>query len=208
MKTRLLAALAAAALAAPAISSAQGAPYPYGSTLVRPVIGVGFTSGGTTLANVQYSDGTTYKVRSGGLVDLYGGLEFHPLGTPFAFQGTVGYHFDSQHADNGDVTFSRVPFEFVMLGHVAPQFRLGAGVRFTTNVHLTSSGAGATYGNVKYDNATGFIAKAEWMWAQNAGIELRYVNESYKAHEIDGQAVNGNSIDASHAGIGFNYYFY
>lgn len=199
--------LALAALAAVAIpASAQGLPP--GSLLVRPLVGIALTGGGETLADVQYQDGSHEKIRSGGLVDLYGGLELHPVGTPFAVQATLGYHFDTQQANNGDLTFSRVPFEVLFMAHVAPQFRLGAGLRYATNVRLSGGGAGSQYGNNRYEDSTGFIAKAEWMWAMNAGIELRYVDERYKLNQYNGVPVSGGpSIDGSHVGIGLNYYF-
>ena len=40
---------------------------------------------------------------------------------------------------------------------------------------------------------------AEWLITPSMGLQLRYVHEKYK--------LDGTTIDGSHGGLGFNYYF-
>lgn len=200
--------LAAAALSAPALSHAQSRPLPDGTMVFSPMVGIAFTGGGKTLAEVQYTDGTTEKIRSGGLTHIYLGGELRFVGSPVALQGTVGYHFDTTSADNGDITFSRVPFDFVGMFNLDERFRIGAGLHVDTNVHLTGSGAGASPDlPQKFDNAAGAIVKAEWMAFHEVGLELSYVNVRYKINSAGGVPVTGSSIDGSHVGFGVNYHW-
>jgi len=186
----------------------QTRPLPDGAMVFSPMVGMAFTGGGKTLAAVQYSDGSTQKIKSGGLVYLYGGGELRFVGSPLAVRGTVGYHVDDTSADNGSVTFSRVPFELVGLFNLDERFRLGAGVRYDTNVHLSGSGAGASADlPQRFDNAAGAVVKAEWMAFREVGIELSYVNIRYRISTVAGVPATGPSIDGSHVGLGFNYHW-
>jgi hypothetical protein len=188
MKTlSLVAALAAAALS-PSIASAQD---------VHPLIGVAITGGGDKLATLVYSNGGSQDVRAGNLLDLYGGFEVRPFGSPFAFQGTIGYHFDNASASNGSLTFSRFPIEGSVLWSVTPNFRLGAGVRYATGARLSGFG-----NSVDFDSQLAPLVQAEYLFTPHMGVQLRYVQEKYTV-----SGGNGQSIDGSHVGVGFNYYF-
>ncbi len=200
------AALAAALLAPLAAQAQELVP---GAVRVSPMFGLDFTGGGKTLADVQYQDGSTQKIRSGGTAQFYVGGELRQVASPIALQATIGYHYDTTTADNGDVTFSRVPFELLGMFNVQERFRLGAGLRYDSNVHMGASGAADSPENhVKFDNAAGLVLKAEYMVFHEVGLEVKYVNIRYKATEIGGQQISGApSIDASHFGIGMNYHF-
>jgi len=194
-------ALAAAALA-PTLAHAgldNGAP-------IHPLIGIAITGGGDKLASAEFSNGYSKDITAGGLVYVYGGVEFHQPGSPFGFQGTVGYHFDNTSADNGNQRFSRVPFEAIALYDVAPKLRVGVGARYASDAKFRSSGAGDV-GDADFDSRMGLVLMGEWLITPSMGLQLRYVNEKYKAHGyVNGQPAEA-TIDGSHAGLGFNYYF-
>jgi len=174
---------------------------------VHPLLGIALTGGGDKLSSAEFSNGYSKDITAGGLVYVYGGVELHQPGSPFSFQGTIGYHFDNTSADNGSQRFSRVPLEAIALYRVAPQFRLGVGARYASDAKFRSSGAGYV-GNGDFDSQLGLVVMGEWLITPSAGLQLRYVNEQYKAHGVDssGQPVEA-TIDGSHVGIGFNYYF-
>jgi hypothetical protein len=165
---------------------------------VHPLLGIAITGGGDKLSTVDYTNGTSQDITAGGLVQLYGGIEYHPQGSPVAFQGTFGYHVDSTHARNGNQQFSRWPLEAIALFNVAPKFRLGAGLRYASSPKFTSDGAGDV-GNADFKAQVGAILMGEWLITPSMGVQLRYVHETYK--------LDGASIDGSHGGLGFNYYF-
>jgi hypothetical protein len=187
----LVAAVAAAALS-PTFASAQD---------IHPLIGAAFTTGGDKLATLVYSDGTTNSVRAGNLLYMYGGLEVRPAESPFAFQGTIGYHFDNAAASNGDLRFERFPVEGTVLWRPDPHFRIGAGIRYSMSARLTSSGA-ASLGNYDFDSQLAPLVQFEYLFNEHMGLQARFVQEKYKV-----RGGNGESIDGSHAGIGFNYYY-
>jgi hypothetical protein len=211
-------ALAIASLA-PTLSHAQSTPsdvpdvaFTAPAFRVSPMIGAFLTGGGEKLATLEYTDGSSQDVTTGGLLDLHAGLELRPRG-PFAVQGTVGYHVSIAGARNGDVTFSRVPIELIGLFEFAPHWRFGLGARYDTNVKLSSSGAASGVGAQEFDNAFGGVAEVEWMVTRRMGIVLRYVNESYRysytyVNSDNDQITVGHArVDGSHGGLGLDFHF-
>jgi len=179
-----------------------------GDNPIHPLVGIALTGGGDKLSSVEYTNGDSVDITAGGLVQLYGGLEYHEKGSPFGFQGTIGYHVDSAGARNGNQRFSRWPIEGIALFNLAPQFRLGAGLRYAASAKFTSDGAGYV-GNADFNSHLGGILMGEWLITPSMGLQLRYVNEKYKVKGVaaDGVTPMDYTIDGSHGGIGFNYYF-
>ena len=174
---------------------------------IHPLVGLALTGGGDKLASVEYDHGGSRDITAGGLVYVYGGVEYHQKGSPFGFQATVGYHFDNTSASNGDQRFQRWPIEAIALFNVAPKFRVGVGARYATSAKVTSDGAGYV-GNADFKSQLGGVVLGEWLITPSMGLQLRYVSEKYKVKVNDGEGdVTEQNIDGSHGGIGFNYYF-
>lgn len=229
-------ALAIAALAlSPAIASAQVAP-PAGAASasaaapapaetpspapiaasdapgVRAVLGGALTFGGEKVATVPLSDGSTRSISAGGLLDGWVGVQVRPVSGPFSFLATLGYHVDCVCASNGDIYFSRVPFELIGQYDLAPRWRAGIGYRHTSDVRLRSSGAASGYA-LDFDDANGFLVQGEWMATRRLGVVLRVVSEKYGYTQT---YVNANdqivtehvTKDGTHGGVGLNWYFF
>jgi hypothetical protein len=201
------AALAAAALAPTLAHAGAGLD---GENPIHPLVGIAITGGGDKLSSIEYTNGESQDITAGGLVQIYGGAEFHQKGSPFGFQATFGYHVDGIAARNGDQKFSRWPIEAIALFNVAPKFRLGVGARYATSPKFTSSGAGYV-GNADFKPQLGGLVMGEWLITPSMGLQLRYVNEKYKVggycRADMSVCYDAVSIDGSHGGIGFNYYF-
>jgi hypothetical protein len=165
---------------------------------VHPLIGVALTGGGDKLASVEFEHGGSRDITAGGLVQVWGGVEYHEQGSPFAVQGTFGYHVDSTNADNGSQRFERFPLELIALYTLAPKFRLGVGARYATSAKFRSSGAGDV-GDANFKSQIAPLFMGEWLITPSVGVQLRYVHETFK--------LDGVSIDGSHGGVGVNYYF-
>jgi hypothetical protein len=165
---------------------------------VRGFVGMDVTGGGDTLASVTYTDNTTQSIKAGGMLQIGGGIEYRQPGMPFAVQAGIGYHFDTTHASNGDITFSRWPIELIAFWYPSEQVRLGLGLRHATNASLHSSGA-ADIGSTDFSAKTGGLVEAEWLVTPHVGVSLRYVDEKYN--------LAGHDIDGSHVGLGVGYYF-
>lgn len=170
---------------------------------VRPLVGLGFTFGGDTVAPVYYDTGESDKVRAGGLIALTTGLEmqFSPL---VSAQALIGYHADGVAASDGDVRFDRIPAE--LLGHfrLTDTFRVGGGVRYSSRVRTRSSGdAVAFVQNEDYKNTLGTVVEGEFTLGRNLGIKLRYVSEKF-----DSKTAGNPSLKGNHGGIYIVGYFF
>jgi len=171
---------------------------------LSPVIGVAYTAGGKTLVGIEYSNGSVDRVKSGGQMDVFAGVEYRETAdAPLTLQATVGYHFDRTSADNGSVTFSRVPFEVLGFWNVDPQFRVGVGLRKATNAKFRTTGQ-ATYFLPDFNmrSTVGFVVQADYFFAPQASVYFRLVGERYKSSELVGGSVSGN-----HFGVGLAYHF-
>ena len=197
-------ALAAAALAPTLAHAGLDSDNP-----IHPLIGIALTAGGDKLASVEYENGGSRDITAGGLVQLYGGVEYHEKGSPIGFQATIGYHFDNTSADNGNQRFQRWPIEAIALFNATPKFRFGIGARYAANAKFTSDGAGYV-GNADFTSRLGGLVMAEWLITPSMGVQVRFVDEKYKVRGACPDSGTCNSdvtIDGSHGGLGFNYYF-
>ena len=188
-----LTALAAAAIAPSLAHAAMDTSNP-----IHPLIGIAITGGGDKLSSVEFSNGGSKDITAGGLVQVWGGVEYREQGSPFAFQGTFGYHFDNTSADNGSQRFERFPLELIALYSFDPKFRLGVGARYAASAKFKSSGAGDV-GDFNFKSQIAPMLMGEWLITPSWGVQVRYVHETYK--------IDGFSIDGSHGGVGLNYYF-
>ena len=165
---------------------------------LRPVFGMAVTGGGEKLAAVVYSNGTTQTVKSGGLLHLFGGVEFEAAS--YAIQANVGYHVDDTNATNGSVKFARMPIEFLAFWKATDTWRFGGGLRKAGSAKISSSGAASNVGGTTLDSKAGLIVQGEYMfWGQNGSAYLRYVSEKYTVNRVD--------ISGNHVGLGVAFRF-
>lgn len=165
---------------------------------VHPVIGTSLTFGGETLATVRYTNGNSEDVKSGGLIHLFGGVEYQK--GKFALQANIGYHVDDTSASDGKVQFSRVPVEVLGFWQASDKIRVGGGVRKATGAKVKGSGAASSLGSIDLDADTGLILQAEYFFDDGQfSAFARFVQEDYK--------VNGASISGNHTGLGVAYRF-
>jgi hypothetical protein len=165
---------------------------------IRPLVGAAFTGGGETLVTVQYTNGKSQNIKSGGLLHLFGGFEWQQTGSPFALQANLGYHVDDTNADNGSVKFKRMPVELIGFWSANDDWRFGAGLRKSNGVKLSSSGAASNFGSTKLGSKTGFLIQGEYLVGK-ASFYLRWVGEDY--------TVNQRSVDGNHLGLGASWRF-
>lgn len=191
--------LAVATLAFGAASAAWAQP-----VQVRPLLGLGFTFGGDTIAQADYDNGDSEKVRAGGLIALTTGVElqFSPL---VSTQLLVGYHADNISNDSGKVRFDRVPIE--ALGHyrLTDWLRIGGGARYSTRARIRSSGtAAAVVPSEELKDTLGAVVEGEFTIGRNLGIKLRYVSEKFKSETFPGAP----DIKGNHVGVYLVGYFF
>lgn len=181
-------AAAAAALALSTTAQAEG---------LRPLLGVSLTGGGKSLVKVEYTNGDTQNIRSGGLIHLFGGAEYES--ESFAIQGNVGYHVDDTNAKDGSVRFSRWPVELIGFWKIDANLRWGVGLRKATSAKVASSGAASNLGSQGFESKAGLILQGEYLFAPNWSGLLRVVREDY--------TVYGAKVQGNHVGLGTSYRF-
>ena len=165
---------------------------------LRPVFGMGVTGGGEKLATVVYTNGSTQSVKSGGLLHLFGGLEYEAAS--FAILGNVGYHVDDTNASNGSVKFARMPVELLAFWKANDAWRFGGGVRKAGSAKISSSGAASNVGNITLDSKAGLVLQGEYsFWSERGSVYVRSVTEKYTVNKVD--------ISGNHVGLGFAFRF-
>jgi hypothetical protein len=169
----------------------------------RPFLGGGLTVGGSTIATVYYRNGDYQDLHAGGLVAVYGGLDYR-VADRFSLQGTFGYHADGSSGRNGRLTFSRYPLEFLGHYHVTPHIRVGGGVRYVIDPRLSGGGVLSDQG-VAFKNTFGGVLEGEYLLfgdqRSGVGFKLRFVSERYTDKTL------GASSSGDHAGFFASYYF-
>lgn len=189
--------LLVAALTLAAVFNAQAAEP---AKPFKLVLGAGLTFGGDTLATAQFDDGSSEDIKGGGLVHVYGGVEYR-LGDQVSLQATVGYHVDNtKAASNGSLRFSRVPVDLLAYYHVNDKVRLGGGVQIANGPEVKGSGV-ASGTKIEFDNSTGPVVEGEYLFSPTVGMKLRYVSHTYKVKNTNIEA------DGNHVGVLFNVYF-
>ena len=155
---------------------------------MHPLVGIAITGGGDKLSSVEYTNGDSQDITAGGLVQFYGGVEYHEKGSPFGFQATIGYHVDSTSARNGHAEVRALAARSDRPVQRRRRSSAWASARATRcRAKFTSDGAGYV-GNGDFKSQLGGMVMAEWLITPSMGLQLRYVHEKYK---LDGVATDG-----------------
>lgn len=156
----------------------EGAPVDLGW---RPVLGVGLTAGGDTIAKFYMTDGSTQTLSGGGMFHFYGGLR-RQFG-PWAVQGSLGFQFDDVSAKGGSATFSRFPLEALVQYQIGDTVSIGAGLRKVTGAKLSSSGDPTAMGfpsSLSLTVSPNLFFEGDYALSDKANLSVRLVNETYK----------------------------
>ena len=141
------------------------------------VAGIGFGKGGDTILTAQYTDGSIGNIKAGNGLHVFGGLDYR-LSDRFDAQVDAGYQAGTVNADNGELTFKKIPVELLAHVYLTPTLRAGAGVRFDEHVKLSGTGV-ASMVQQDFNSATGAIVEIEYLVTPHFGIKLRGVDEKF-----------------------------
>jgi len=176
------------------------------------ILNGGLTYGGDTLVTVNYSDGSSGKVKAGSFVQLGAGMLFQMQDNPVALQITANYHYDLERGSNGSVLFYRYPIEALAYYTGNERWRLGGGVRYVANPMRTINLNGTMY-RISFDNAFGLVGEAGYAITPDFWVNVRAVLEKYQPRDytING-AFSANmstspSVNGNHLGVNFTYQF-
>ena len=189
--------------AAPAESAPAPAPAssPVSRTNTGPYFGFsaegGFEFGGTDLATVTYTDGSSADLRAGeGLLVGVGGHYRPTKRSPWDVSLMAGYKYDRAGGSNGGVSFERVPIELIGSYQWSNGIRLGAGPVYHTDVSLNGGGF---ISDIKYKSSIGGELQAGWKWVAltytviHYSPEQDYITDNY-GNVYPTLGVSGNSF--------------
>jgi len=163
---------------------------------VRPALVAGFDTGGDKIVSVTFTNGESDSIRANEGFYLGAGVSVLNDDKNIEFLGTVNYKFQTIHASNGDIDWTRVPLD-ALLFYRMQSFRVGAGVTYVMSPKISGSGVAGGV-NVKVDDALGFLVQADYLIGKVA-IGVRGTFVQYKA---GGQTASGNGV-----GITFGFTF-
>lgn len=163
------------------------------SATIIPLLAGGFTLGGDNLVEVEYDDGSSEELNAGDLLDLKAGFLIDLPNYPVTIQTTIGYHFDSITATNGDASFSRLPLDLLAFYNVN-KHRIGAGLSYHLNPELEFEFDNVDV-NIDADNAIGLVVEYGYQVADRVILGLRYVDIDYEFESAS------EEFDGSHVGI-------
>jgi hypothetical protein len=166
---------------------------------IRPLLKAGFDFGGDTLVTVLFSDGSSETIKANEGFYIGGGASIVTDSKRVEIELSLAYKFSVIDADNGDVEFTRIPFEALAF-YRWDKVRLGGGLTYHINPELEGSGIAAPV-DVNFDDALGFVLQADYGFTDRMAIGLRYTNLKYE--------VRGSSASAKADGLGltFSYSF-
>jgi hypothetical protein len=195
-------------LAALAFALAAAAPVASHAVDVRPLLKLGYDSGGDTLVSATLtssSGGTTtesIKANEGFYIGAGASILFS---TEIEAEVSLSYKFESITATNGDIDFTRMPLDALVFYRFPQQFRVGGGLTYHLNPKLSGSGVAGGL-NVGFDDALGLVLQAEYLLPPRSPktpkmtIGARFTMLDYKASGGGTAKSNGVGITFS---IGF-----
>jgi hypothetical protein len=174
------------------------------SDTLKPIIQMGYDFGGTKLATVTHEDYygySTYDIRSGEGLSFEAGAVLSNDNSNMELQLLIGYKFDYDSADNGDVTWDVIPFTALAM-FTSNKWKFGGGVTYHLNPELDSSfpiydSTGNFVSNGiddKYDNAIGGVIKMQYRITPSLDFGLKGTIIEYELKDDPSVTANGNSI--------------
>jgi len=186
-------------LTALALAVAAAAPVASHAFEIRPMFKAGADFGGDTLVTVVFTDGSRERIKANDGFSLGGGAVIVPDTLDVEIEVSLAYKFDFIVAKNGDVDWTRFPFE-VLVFHTRPElpFRVGGGLTYHLSPKVDGSGAARNV-NINFDDALGFVLQGEYRIAGriNLNAGLRYTSVTYKASGLGSAKSNGLGLTFS-----------
>lgn len=154
----------------------------------------GFASGGDTLATVNFTDGSSETLKAGSGISI-GAFTIIPLSdNGVALKLAANYLHDSVTATNGEVTFTRLPLDALVLKQMN-KWQVAAGLTYHLNPQYESTFNSGS--KIDADNALGLRLEANYQVYSNSFLAMNigasYTNIEYSfvgvTKKYDGSSV-------------------
>ena len=187
----------------------------YEATTISPRPGfhaverLGITLGGNVISKITHPDGTIREITAGGLYQVGLGVLYQLATIPFSVAMTLNYHVNSDHNDNNNASFSRIPLETLVYFNGLGNFRIGGGMRNIYSAKASSNLNGVTE-KITFANTRGSIVEIGYQVRPYGWVNLRYVKEKYNVETYSTTGTTPGLIgnvpyDGSHTGLFISY---
>lgn len=153
---------------------------------------VGAHFGGDTLVTVSQSDGSTDSLRAGEELSLAAGALFG-MGQSLELTTTFGMKKAAVFSDNGAISFTRYPFNMLLL-YKSAKWRIGGGLTVHMNP-LYKVDTDTSKQKVGFKNALGYLFDVHYFLLDEVYIAARYTDIRYEVeNDPTNTSYNGSSI--------------
>lgn len=154
------------------------------------IVGIGIDSGGEKLGSAFFADGEKENIHANAGFSLLGGIAL-PLLNGLELQSTLGFTIDSADAENGDMTWTSIPWETTLMAKLG-SLNIGGGTVYHLSPEFSTSGFLANLGDFKFDDTLGYQAQVGWSPSSNhrVNVGLRYTAVEFERADIK---INGDS---------------
>jgi hypothetical protein len=161
--------------------------------LLRPIIQLGFNSGGDELVTIEHDYSSSYTIDAGDGINMEIGMAIdNPLNN-FETELLIGYKFDSDSASNGDITWSTIPIS--ALAFVKAQgWKFGGGLTYHISPSLEGDFSGGDRIRDDFDDALGAIIQIQYEIIDAFAIGIRGTFIEYQLRNQPSEKANGNNI--------------
>jgi hypothetical protein len=160
---------------------------------IRPLLQFGFSSGGNELVTVQHDYSSDYTIDAGDGFSIEAGMSIYNPIANFETQLLIGYKFDSDSADNGDITWSMIPISALAF-ITAQNWKFGGGLTYHINPSLEGDFNKKTRIRDDFDDAIGGIIQIQYQPIDMFAIGIRGTFIEYQLTNNPSQKANGNSL--------------
>jgi hypothetical protein len=152
----------------------------------------GIDLGGDTLVRVVFEDGDTQDIDSNNGLFLGGGVSIRNDAKTFETEIALTYKFQTISADNGELTWSRVPVD-VLAFYLAEHVRVGGGLTYHMSPKLDGDGVVSGISG-EFENSLGYLVQVDWRINESMSVGGRFTFLSY--------TIEGSSEKAQSNGLG------
>ncbi len=159
---------------------------------IRPLLQISFEGGGDELVTIQHDYERDYTIDAGDGLTFETGVAMDNPNNNLEMQLLIGYKFDSDDADNGDITWSLIPLSALALIKVE-DFKLGGGITYHISPEMDGRFGNESI-NYQFDNAWGGILQAQYSFEDSFSIGVKATLIDYTLKNDSSQKASGNSI--------------
>jgi len=146
---------------------------------VRPLLKLGYDSGGDTIVTAFFVGGSTESIKANEGFYVGGGVSILNEARDIEMELSFNYKLGFIAADNGDIDWTRLPLDALVF-YRFPSVRLGGGLTLHLNPKLRGDGTASGL-NVPFDDALGLVLQADYRFTDKMTLGMRYTSVKYEA---------------------------